>query len=462
MKTSGLELHTLSYNQASDHSLRFKQASTLAFSRGKISANSLVDIHPEISNEHSLSDHTDSSYSDISSFTKQDNKMSMDSDITNKNDSFEIDSQIRSKPKTHFFKSFWSRTKKTQSNTNVCTLKSEPTLIEQPIVVENYDNILQNEIVYLLKNHICLAYFLVSLTLDFCPEILLFYLEVEAFQKLPKNSNEVRKKYALIIYNTFIRRSSPLEINISSSMSQKLAIDIVKDIIPDNIFTKAHAHMFKQLESSVLNFIQKPEHKLMLKSIFDLKNGFTDLEYANYSAAAQISINLHKSYGIRVHDIDGSIDNSNIYMLNESDLTSVDLRSSLESWAHRFSKINLQVPLPNFETAAAFINNNPFANDGKVFGKRPEKFDSNFDKAKSSLSVRTFTNIYSKSVNISKAALKSNSNFDASTFVLDNNLSSSISTNRLPIKNKSETYLLKKSKPSSFASRLWSKTKENS
>ncbi|OLY79558.1 hypothetical protein AYI68_g6369 [Smittium mucronatum] len=408
-----------------------------------------------MNNNPSIHNNTNSTFISSQQALPPPSKMSIDSEPHSKDVQFGLDLNQEVKPKNQFFKSLWGK-KKTKSYDPPSPNSNDLEFIEPPQLVENYFSITQNQIAFLLKNNICVSYFLISLILDYCPEILLFYLEVETFMNSSETRSDLRKKHASIIYNTFIRRSSPLEINISSSLSQKLAMDIIKDVIPDSIFQKAQVQMFKQLESSLLNFIQKSEHNQMLKIINELNSGSIDPKYANYIAASQISLTLNRAYGVRIQKHSSPKNYVDLFVISEQDLTTPDLRSSLEAWANRFSSIHLGIPLPTIESST--LKPFPSLSNTESSSGISSKGIVSSENAKSTPSISIFSSIsFKRPANTATKSAAALETPDQSFNDISPPTPGLTFSKNVSVKNKSDTFLINRIKPNSNLTKWWSR-----
>ncbi|PVU98123.1 hypothetical protein BB561_000127 [Smittium simulii] len=241
---------------------------------------------------------------------------------------------------------------KKKSNT---TNKISEKVPESYISISEFSKNFTNDISSILNSKISISYLFISLILDFSPEVLLFYLEVNEYLKNQLKPKEYRKNHAQKIINTFIKSSSPLEININSSIKQSLLDSMFNEDIPLNIFQKSHAQAFKQLESNLTNFIQKPIYFQMINHIVAFNNSFEKKEQIYHVIASQITLALKKSYGIYVLDSETLHSDADYLRSKSTSLTSSDLRTSLEAWARIFANKYLNTNLPTYNESCTTV-----------------------------------------------------------------------------------------------------------
>ncbi|PVU87313.1 hypothetical protein BB559_006107 [Furculomyces boomerangus] len=324
-----------------------------------------------------------------------------------------LDPNLQKQNTLFSFKKFWKSSK--AHKPSLSPSKTEPI---QKNNIPNYQKILNNDLTSILNNNISLSYLFVSLIIDFSPEVILFFLEAREFSNNINVSKESRKKHAQIIWNAFIRKSAPLEININSSIRQHLLEEINKDTISPDVFSKPQAHMFNLLESTLINFIQKPIYNQMVDNITSINISKSKTQHCELYVAAQISNALKKTYGIFIttqkntHPVPGPS------VLNEHALTSSDLRTSLEAWAQTFVNRYLQMPLPTHESTCITLGYSMFETGNLSKKKAPFETKSirtmntasTFDNHDSSITVNNFSpNYNSNNVNINHNDLRDSS-----------------------------------------------------
>ncbi|KAJ1814048.1 hypothetical protein LPJ75_002934, partial [Coemansia sp. RSA 2598] len=188
-----------------------------------------------------------------------------------------------------------------------------------------------------LASPVAVCYFLASAIAGYSPENLLFYLEAEHFRTASFSSDERRLRYAKGLYKAFVSHRSPLEINISHAMRQRILRAFQSGApVPVLMFDETQAHAYALLEGEFANFRQRPLFQRMLADLAVATPSRKDALAQHSRAVAAIFEALASTYGIRTIAPSKALlvesEMPAFTKFADMDLTSTEMRLALPAW----------------------------------------------------------------------------------------------------------------------------------
>ncbi|PIA18205.1 hypothetical protein COEREDRAFT_6939 [Coemansia reversa NRRL 1564] len=208
----------------------------------------------------------------------------------------------------------------------------------------------------LLTSPVATCYFLASTIGNYSPETLLFYLETEHYRTASFADVDRRTRYAKGLYKAFVSHRTPLEINISHSMRQRITgvFRAAEPAVAD-MFQETQAHALALLDQDFTHFRQRPLYCRMMAELASPPatgpSARKDTRAQHVRAVAAVYSALASTYG--VHTLPSS---KSALVASEAplftkfadmELTSPELRVALPAWLCRITVRLLDIPLPS-------------------------------------------------------------------------------------------------------------------
>ncbi|KAJ2610924.1 hypothetical protein H4S08_003398 [Coemansia sp. RSA 1365] len=208
----------------------------------------------------------------------------------------------------------------------------------------------------LLTSPVATCYFLASTIGNYSPETLLFYLEAEHYRTASFADADRRTRYAKGLYKAFVSHRTPLEINISHSMRQRITgvFRAAKPAVAE-MFQETQAHALALLDQDLTHFRQRPLYCRMMAELASPPAIGPSLRKETRAqhmrAVAAVYSALASTYGVHILPSSKSAlvasEAPLFTKFADMELTSPELRVALPAWLCRTTVRLLDIPLPS-------------------------------------------------------------------------------------------------------------------
>ncbi|KAJ2078091.1 hypothetical protein H4R24_004721 [Coemansia sp. RSA 988] len=208
----------------------------------------------------------------------------------------------------------------------------------------------------LLTSPVATCYFLASTIANYSPETLLFYLEAEHYRTASFVDVDRRTRYAKGLYKAFVSHRTPLEINISHSMRQRITgVFRAAEPATADMFQETQAHTLALLDQELAHFRQRPLYCRMMAELASPPaagpSARKDTRAQHVRAVAAVYSALTSTYGVlSLSPSKSALVASEAPLFTkfaDMDLTSPELRVALPAWLCRTTVRLLDIPLPS-------------------------------------------------------------------------------------------------------------------